>query len=128
MSFLWKGDKRLVFFADVGGNESFFIGSTDLKGKRVVRIVESQIYERLNSSAGGMVSGLRFDEDRVLVSGMFVSSTRGRVSSGSTTDNPVVAKVNVKNRGLSTVYSYSDNEIVTGVVSDDAGIVRAYGG
>ncbi|MBT5903393.1 MAG: S9 family peptidase [Opitutaceae bacterium] len=124
MSFLWKGDKRLVFFADVGGNESFFIGSTDLKGKRVVRIVESQIYERLNSSAGGMVSGLRFDEDRVLVSGMFVSSTRGRVSSGSTTDNPVVAKVNVKNRGLSTVYSYSDNEIVTGVVSDDAGNVR----
>ena len=40
----------------------------------------------------------------------------------------MVAKVNVKNRGLSTVYSYSDNEIVTGVVSDDAGIVRAYGG
>ncbi len=41
VSFLWKGNKRLVFFADVGGNESFFIGVTDLKRKRVIRIVES---------------------------------------------------------------------------------------
>ncbi len=70
------------------------------------------------------MSRLRFDEDRVLVSGMFVSSSRGRVSSGSTTDNPVVAKVNVNNRGLSTVYFYGDNETVTGVVSDQYGNVR----
>ncbi|MDB4385455.1 hypothetical protein N9Z12_05335, partial [Opitutaceae bacterium] len=44
--------------------------------------------------------------------------------SGSTTDSQVVAKVNVHNRGLSTVYSYNDNEVVTGVVNDDEGNVR----
>ena len=31
--YFWKGNDRIVFEADVAGNESFFIGSTDLTGK-----------------------------------------------------------------------------------------------
>tara|TARA_B110000305_G_scaffold158396_1_gene175164 strand:+ start:9670 stop:10287 length:618 start_codon:yes stop_codon:yes gene_type:complete len=52
-SFFWKGNERLVFTADYQGNESFFVGSTNLKGKRVIRIVETQRYERL--TGGGQV-------------------------------------------------------------------------
>ncbi len=85
---LWKGNERLVFFADVGGNESFFVGATDLSGKRVIRIVESQIYEYPNSSFGGMISGMRFDENRLLVNGRFVDNRRGSwIISESTTDD-----------------------------------------
>jgi hypothetical protein len=38
--FLWKGNDRIVFEADVAGNESFFVGSTDLAGRHVLRIAE----------------------------------------------------------------------------------------
>lgn len=126
--FLWKGNKRLVFYADVGGNESFFVGATDLKGKRVIRIVESQIYEYANSSFGGMINDLQFDENRVLVSGRFVNDRREtRIVPGSTTDDFVVAKVNVKNRGLSPVYTYRASEVTNYVVSDQEGNIRFRG-
>ena len=45
VSFFWKGNDRLVFLADVGGNESFFIGSSDLNGRSVLRLAESQRIE-----------------------------------------------------------------------------------
>jgi hypothetical protein len=57
--FFWKGDDRIVFSSDVGGNESFFIGSTDLMGKKVLRIVESQPGEFIESSARRIVDVLR---------------------------------------------------------------------
>ena len=61
-SFFWKGNERLVFTADYQGNESFFVGSTNLKGKRVIRIVETQRYERLTGGggAGGERAGWRY--------------------------------------------------------------------
>src|SRR5512135_2350287 len=39
--FFWKGNERLVFGGDVHGSESFFVGATDLTGKKVQRLAES---------------------------------------------------------------------------------------
>lgn len=129
VGFAWKGNKRIVFYADVGGNESFFIGATDLRGKRVVRIVESRLQDDQNTSSGGMVSVMRHDDDRILIQGVFgnsnfIAAPTGRVSSGSTVDGFVVAKVNVKNRGLSPVYTFQNDERVVGVVPDQTGEIR----
>src|SRR5687768_10851324 len=53
--FLWKGNDRIVFEADVAGNESFFVGSTDLAGKHVLRIAESQ---RIDNNLTGDFAGI----------------------------------------------------------------------
>jgi hypothetical protein len=55
VSFFWKGNDRLVFTADVSGNESFFIGSTDVNGKQVLRIAESQ---RIDFNLTGDFAGI----------------------------------------------------------------------
>ena len=59
VSFFWKGDDRIVFLADVGGNESFFIGSTDLTGRNVLRLAESQ---RIEDNLVGNVANIRSEE------------------------------------------------------------------
>ena len=115
--FFWKGDDRLVFSSDVGGNESFFIGSTDLTGKKVLRIVESQPGEFIESSAGRIVDVLRADPDRIVVQGLF----RGGASE---TSDVVLARVNVKNRGVSTLYTYHPSERTADTVVDRAGTLR----
>jgi len=121
-SFLWKGDDRLVFMADFEGNESFFVGATDLEGRRVLRIVETQPNEYVAGSAGSLVDPLVFDDDRILVSGIFRSSNRFGAS--STTSDFVVAKVNVRNRGLSPLYTMDRSEAIANIVSDNDGVLR----
>ena len=115
--FFWKGDDRIVFSSDVGGNESFFIGSTDLTGKKVLRIVESQPGEFIESSAGRIVDVLRADPDRIVVQGLF----RGGASE---TSDVVLARVNVKNRGISTVYTYHASDRTGDIVVDRTGALR----
>ena len=65
-AFFWKGDDRIVFYADYQGNESTFIGSTDLTGKKVLRIAETQPGEYVEGSTGGIVDGLRGRTGRVV--------------------------------------------------------------
>src|SRR5581483_2654224 len=73
-SFFWKGNDRIVFEADVSGNESFFIGSTDLTGRHVLRLAESQrIEDNLVGTTAAIVDPLRGDPDHIVVSGYFVN-------------------------------------------------------
>ena len=72
VSFFWKGGDRIVFLADVGGNESFFIGSTDLAGRNVLRLAESQrIEDNLVGNVANILDELPADPQRILVAGYF---------------------------------------------------------
>ncbi|RKX29342.1 MAG: hypothetical protein DRP71_16375, partial [Verrucomicrobia bacterium] len=79
MSFFWKGNDRLVFMADVGGNESFFIGATDLKGKKIIRIAESSESDDFNGSMAGILNPLKNDPKHIVVNGYF---TQRRLAPG----------------------------------------------
>jgi dipeptidyl aminopeptidase/acylaminoacyl peptidase len=132
VTFFWKGNDRLVFLADLHGNESFFIGSSDLTGRRVVRVVETQPGEYLAGSAGGLVDSLPFDPDRVLISGYLRSNSRtdtiaaaGVISGGG--GPPTVAKVNIRNRAILPVYTYQESETVFSLIADTAGVLRIRG-
>src|SRR4051812_37147705 len=74
-AFFWKGNDRIVFQADVGGNESFFLGATDLSGKKVLRLAESQrIDDSLTGTVAFLVDTLPTDPARIVVSGYFADN------------------------------------------------------
>ncbi|MDB6094739.1 MAG: peptidase prolyl oligopeptidase active site domain protein [Verrucomicrobia bacterium] len=127
-SFFWKGNDRIVFSADFQGNESFFIGSTDLSGKKIIRIVETQPEEGLAGSAGGILDELHFDPERIIVAGVLRASAQ-RPGETSLQEVPmsleaVVARVNVRNRGISPLFTYERTENTRSVGVDNAGTVR----
>src|SRR5690606_7724754 len=100
--FFWKGNDRLVFAADVSGNESFFIGSTDLDGKRVLRIAESQrIENNLTGDFAHIIGHLPLDPNRIGVVGFFGGNIDNSTFVGGA---PVVARVNVRNRAVAPLF------------------------
>src|SRR5688572_27439194 len=106
--FFWKGNDRIVFEADVAGNESFFIGSTDLTGKRVLRISESQrIDNNLTGDFAGIVDSLKHDPERIAVIGFFAGNIDNSTFVGGA---PVIARLNVRNRALSTLVEIKDTD------------------
>lgn len=121
-SFFWKGNDRIVFEADVSGNESFFIGSTDLTGSRVLRIAESQrIDNNLTGDFAGIVHQLPLDPERVAVFGFFAGNIDNSVFVGGA---PVIARLNVRNRGLSPLLEIKDSERFWSHVFDQQGVYR----
>lgn len=123
--FEWKGNDRIIFGADYQGNESFFVGSTDLSGKKVIRIVETQGENYLGGSMGGLVDGLSLDPEHIVVGGLLLESPSGPGAfSVPIGKEAAVAKVNVRNRGISVLYTYHDSESTRSVQVDNAGVVR----
>ena len=124
--FFWKGNDRIVFLADFQGNESFFIGSTDLSGKNVLRIAETQPGEYLQGSMGGVVDALRSRPDQIVVTGYFMPPKDGTGGS-SAGSGWVIARLNVRNRGLSPLYVYQENDRIPRVQVDNTGVLRVRG-
>lgn len=124
--FFWKGNERIVFYADVGGNESFFIASTDLTGRRVQRLAESQVRE--NSIAGATVvleDELRSDPDRIIVRGFFApNETADLLALGG---EVIVTKLNIRNKARSPLYTLDRNTSYFGFVNDHTGALRLRG-
>jgi dipeptidyl aminopeptidase/acylaminoacyl peptidase len=121
--FFWKGNDRLVFYADVAGNESFFIAATDLTGKRVLRLAESQ--SRDYSIAGASVAledELVGDPDRILVRGYFAPEE----TAGLTTLNrdTIVARLNIRNKALAPLMTLERSGRYQAFVADQAGRLR----
>jgi len=123
LGFFWKGDDRLVFFADVGGNESMLLAATDLQGKRVVRLAESQLRE--NSIAGasvGLVDELENDPDRILVRGFFAPDETANLTVLS--GEVQVARINIRNKARSTVATLQRNRHYASFLADHRGRLR----
>jgi dienelactone hydrolase len=123
--FFWKGNDRIVFEADVAGNESFFIGSTDLTGKRVLRISESQrIDNNLTGDFAGIIDSLRNDPERIAVIGFFNGNIDNSTFVGGT---PVIARLNVRNRALSPLVEIKDTDRYASFTFDHQGAFRLRG-
>lgn len=121
-SYFWKGSDRLVFEADVSGNESFFIGSTDLAGRRVLRIAESQRLEaNLTGDFAGIVDQLPLDPERIAVVGFFAGNIDNSIFVGGA---PMVGRLNVRNRGLSPLFEIRDSDRYFTYVFDPRGTLR----
>ena len=104
-SFFWKGNDRIVFEGDVSGNESFFVGSTDLTGRKVLRLAESQRVENgITGTIANMVDPFQADPSRIVVAAFFADNADTTVFVGRTA---VVAKLNVLTRTRSPVLELS---------------------
>jgi dienelactone hydrolase len=120
--FFWKGNDRIVFQADVAGNESFFIGSTDLSGKNVLRIAESQrIAYNLTGDFAGIIDELPGDPERIAVYGFFAGDIDNAMFVGGA---PKVARLNVRNKALSPLFEIRDGQRYWSYVFDDRGTLR----
>lgn len=125
-SFFWKGNDRIVFQADYQGNESYFIGSTDLMGRSVIRIAETQPTEYVAGSMGGIIDGLRHRPDHIVANGYF-RPPEGVAGASSSSSGWVIARLNVRNRALSPLYTYEERDRIRHVVIDNAGVFRIRG-
>lgn len=123
LGFFWKGNDRLVFYADVAGNESMFLAATDLSGKRVVRLAESQ--KREDSIAGATLvieDELPQDPERILVRGFFApEETANLVMLGG---DAVVARLNVRSKARATLETLRPGEHHWSFHADQAGRLR----
>ena len=125
-SFFWKGNDRIVFQADYQGNESYFIGSTDLAGRNVIRIAETQPGEYVQGSMGGIIDALRLKSDYIIANGYF-RPPEGAAGATATSSGWVVARLNVRNRALSPLHVYHETERIRHIAVDNAGAFRLRG-
>jgi len=125
VSFFWKGDDRLVFLADVAGNESFFIGSTDLSGRNVLRLAESQrIEDNLVGNVANILDELTGDPARILVAGYFAENIDNAMFLGGAA---VVARLNVLNRARSPILEFKESDRNVLLLGDNRGALRIRG-
>lgn len=107
-SFFWKGNDRIVFEADVAGNESFFVGSTDLTGRHVLRLSESQRLEfNLTGDFAAILDQLPLLPDHVGVIGFFGGNIDNATYVGGA---PMVGRLNVRNGGRTTLFELRDSD------------------
>ena len=121
--FFWKGNERIVFGGDVGGNESFFVGVTDLSGKKIQRVLESRFRGEMRGSFGGVINALPLSEDEVVLIGIFTEkATRHWDASITISAQDKLVRYNVRTRSQQPVYT-NEGEY-EGFVTDHAGQLR----
>ncbi len=124
-SFFWKGNERLVFLADVAGNESFFIGSTDLTGKKMLRLAESQrLEDNLTGTLANIVDELPSDPTRIVVAGYFTDNVDNALFLGGAA---IVAKLNILNRARSPALEFKESDRTVRLIADHRGALRLRG-
>ena len=121
--FFWKGNEHIIFGGDVGGNESSFLGVTDLTGKKIQRILESTVRDEIRGSYGGVVNDLPLSDEEVILGGFFTEKpTRqwdGVAQYGSQTK---IVRYNVRNRSQQIILA--DDGEFNGFIADNAGQLR----
>jgi len=124
-SFFWKGNERIVIAADVSGNESFFIGSTDLSGRKVLRLAESQrIEDSLTGTLANIIDEIHADPARIVVSAFFADKVDTTVIMGR---SAVVAKINVQNGARSPIFEFKESDRNVRLIADNTGALRVRG-
>ncbi|HVU23969.1 MAG TPA: S9 family peptidase [Opitutus sp.] len=119
-NFFWKGNQHLVFYADVGGNESFFIGSTDLTGRRIKRLAESQKWkDRTVGTTAGIADRLPSDPNNIMLQGAILPNGDQSMAVSASRD---LLKVNVETGNKASVYQFDSSELA--VIVDNTGRAR----
>ena len=124
-AFFWKGNDRLVIQADVSGNESFFIGSTDLTGRKVLRLAESQrLDDNLTGTVANLIDELHADPARIVVAAFFADNIDNALFVGG---SAVVAKLNVQNGARSPNLEFKESDRNVRLIADNTGALRIRG-
>jgi len=124
-AFIWKGNDRIVFVADVGGNESAFIGSTDLAGRNILRIAESQKAGHLMvGTSARIVDPLRTDARSIILDGYFGTVPTDDRIALPIAPSRLIARVNVRNGGYGAVFTTNQSDRYLDLVFDNAGVLR----
>jgi len=121
--FFWKGNEHLVFGGDVGGNELFFIGVTDLSGKKIQRVMESRHLREQAQSVASIVSTLPLSDDEFILAGYFISRNDWHAEDAIQISNQeVVARYNVRTKARSLVFTNGGD--YDGFFTDNDGQLR----
>ena len=112
--YLWKGNDRIVFGGDIGGNESSALRAISLSKRNVVELANShQANLDDNADTASIVDNLKFDPQRVLIIGMKgVGSWEGGV---------YLLDVQYGDRNKAPG---AEVEGASGLLSDNAGVIR----
>ena len=121
--FFWKGNEHIVFGGDVGGNESAFVGVSDLTGKKIQRILESRERGNIRGSFGGVIDPLELSNEELILEGFFTDKPSNHMSSVEHFgDQTKIARYNVRDRSLQMVYVNGGE--YNGFYTDNAGRLR----
>jgi dipeptidyl aminopeptidase/acylaminoacyl peptidase len=99
-SFVWKGDRHLIFIADFEGNEANFIAAVELGTNKVRRIAESYGAAGQSGSNLYVIDWLPQDPDHIVVGGR----PRGIAAMPNSGPERRVFKLNVTNNKTATLF------------------------
>jgi len=121
--FFWKGSEHLVFAGDVGGNELFFIGVTDLTGKKIQRVMESRHNRDRAQSVASIVNTLPLSDEEFILAGYFISRADWHAEDAIQISNQeVVARYNIRTKARAPVFSNGGD--YDGFFTDNDGQLR----
>ena len=82
-SYFWKGNDRIVYGGDLGGNESLALRVIKLSTRKVFALTESYSkYGVEQASGASLVSTLKLDPNHILISGFYVVDIRNGTYAG----------------------------------------------
>lgn len=117
--FIWKGNERFVFGGDVGGNESFMIGSCDTNGRSIRRFSESNTHRHyVHVQIGSLFSPHPLDPDSVLM----ISTDSDLSKRGVVSADVGVYRVNVRTGEKGLLMTLELN--LTAELADNDGNIR----
>jgi dipeptidyl aminopeptidase/acylaminoacyl peptidase len=126
----WKGNERIVFEGDVNGTEEYFIGATDLTGKKVQRLAEARSSKDLDiyGDSAGMVSELKDDPDNIIMEGVFFDQAVNKNNTGVILLGyaPEVRKINLRTKAFTRLMTLQREQdmFYSRLIADNAGVVR----
>lgn len=121
--FFWKGNERIVFGGDVGGNESVFLGVTDLSGKKIQRVMESLRRGNISGSFGGVLNELGPSDDEMILGGFFTDKpTRHWDGVAYFGSQYKIVRYNVRKRTQQLIYANEGQ--YDGFLTDNTGRLR----
>lgn len=133
--FNWKGNEHFIFGADVNGSESYFIGVSDLTGKKIQRLSESLRRaepDTVYGSVASIVNLLPDDPENIIMAGRFLNDSGGNtmlrdIGEGLALNRTrEVVRYNIRTKGWTHLLGLSDAEYsrLDDFMTDNAGVIR----
>lgn len=94
----WKGPRKLVFGADVGGNESYALLTIDIQTGSITRLSDSyEIGVSDDAATAGVIDSLPLSPNHMLMEGMNSVADVGQLGNGTAGSTYGVFLINIEN-------------------------------
>jgi prolyl oligopeptidase PreP (S9A serine peptidase family) len=109
-SFFWKGNDRLLFYANIEGHEIPLLASIDIEGKSMKRILEPRLREDDSSIFfGALLDRFPSDDESILILGFTDRSDARAETRGSLKTAPSIYRVNVNTARRTRVLTLNED-------------------